>query len=231
MQQWVSSFGSPLQIHSDQETNFTSAVFKGLCQILRIDKTQTTPMYNQSDGMVERFNRTIFNNLSLLVSRNQHDWDLKLPLFLLAYCSAVHETTGYTPSQMLFGRELRLPCDLFFGRPPDTPSSPEEYLRDLQARFENVHNFARERISMATEMMKTRYDIKATNHGFQECGKVWLWNPVRRKGLSPKLQSNWDDLYTVLIRLNNIVVHIRKTPPSKPKVVYYDRLAPYYGAN
>ena len=209
----------------------TSAVFKGLCQILGIDKTQTTPLHPQSDGMVERFNRTILNNLSLLVSRNQQDWDLKLPLFLLAYRSAVHETTGYTPSQMLFGRELRLPCDLFFGRPPDTPSSPEEYLRDLQARFEDVHNFARERISMATERMKTRYDIKATNHEFQEGEKVWLWNPVRRKGLSPKLQSNWDGPYTVLKRLNDVVVRIRKSPSSKPKVVHYDRLAPYYGTN
>ncbi|GFV15748.1 retrovirus-related Pol polyprotein from transposon 412 [Trichonephila clavipes] len=75
--------------------------------------------------MVERFNRTILNNLSLMVSKNQQDWDQKVPLFLLAYRSAVHETTGYSPSQMLFGRDLRLPCDLLFGRPPDTPSSPE----------------------------------------------------------------------------------------------------------
>ena len=126
-----------------------------------------------------------------MVNRNQQD--LKLPLFLLAYCSAVHETTGYTPSQVLFSRELHLPCYLFFGRPLDMPSSPEEYLQDLQARFEDVHNFARERVSMATERMKTKYDIKATRHEFQENEKVWLWNPVRRKGLSRKLQSNWND--------------------------------------
>ncbi|GFX47569.1 retrovirus-related Pol polyprotein from transposon 412 [Trichonephila clavipes] len=63
---------------------------------------------------------------------NQQDWDQKVPLFLLAYRSAVHETTGYSPSQMLFGRDLRLPCDLLFGRPPDTPSSPEEYVQNLR---------------------------------------------------------------------------------------------------
>ncbi|GFV90829.1 retrovirus-related Pol polyprotein from transposon 412 [Trichonephila clavipes] len=91
--------------------------------------------------MVERFNRTILNNLSLMVSKNQQDWDQKVPLFLLAYRSAVHETTGYSPSQMLFGRDLRLPCDLLFGRPPDTPSSPEEYVQNLQARFERCTQF------------------------------------------------------------------------------------------
>ena len=84
----------PLQIHSDQGTNFTSAVFKGLCQILSIDKTQTKLLHSQLDNMVERFNHTILNNLSLLLSQNQHDWDLKLLLFLFTYRSAVHETTA-----------------------------------------------------------------------------------------------------------------------------------------
>ncbi|GFU99004.1 retrovirus-related Pol polyprotein from transposon 412 [Trichonephila clavipes] len=133
---------------------------EGVCELLGIDKTKTTPLHPQSDGMVERFNRTILNNLSLMVSKNQQDWDQKVPIFLLAYRSAVHETTGYSPSQMLFGRDLRLPCDLLFGRPPDTPSSPEEYVQNLQARFEDVHNLARERINLRTEKMKTRYDTK-----------------------------------------------------------------------
>ncbi|GFW30419.1 retrovirus-related Pol polyprotein from transposon 412 [Trichonephila clavipes] len=128
VQHWISRYGVPLQLHSDQGRNFVSAVLKGVCELLGIDKTKTTPLHPQSDGMVERFNRTILNNLSLMVSKNQQDWDQKVPLFLLAYRSAVHETTGYSPSQMLFGRDLRLPCDLLFGRPPDTPSSPEEYV-------------------------------------------------------------------------------------------------------
>jgi hypothetical protein len=229
LQNWISRYGTPLQLHSDQGKNFTSAVCKELYKLLNIDKTQTTPLHPQSDGMVERFNRTIMNSLSHLVSKDQQDWDQKLPLFLLAYRSAVHETTGFTPSQMLFGRELRLPCDLLFGRPPDAPSSPEDYVEDLQARLEDVHEFARGRINIATEKMKTRYDTRATGHQFQEGDKVWFWNPKRRKGLSPKFQSSWEGPYTVLKRLNDVVVRIRKSTNSKPRVVHYDRLAPYYG--
>ncbi|GFW24233.1 retrovirus-related Pol polyprotein from transposon 412 [Trichonephila clavipes] len=52
-----------------------------VCELLGIDKTKTTPLHPQSDGMVERFNRTILNNLSLMVSKNQQDWDQKVPLF------------------------------------------------------------------------------------------------------------------------------------------------------
>ncbi|GFW72435.1 probable aminopeptidase NPEPL1 [Trichonephila clavipes] len=150
VQHWISRYGVPLQLHSDQGRNFVSAVLKGVCELLRIDKTKTTPLHPQSDGMVERFNRTILNNLSLMVSKNQQDWDQK----------------------MLFGRDLRLPCDLLFGRPPDTPSSPEEYVQNLQARFEDVHNLARERINLRTEKMKTRYDTKATGHQFKEGDKA-----------------------------------------------------------
>ncbi|GFY36525.1 retrovirus-related Pol polyprotein from transposon 412 [Trichonephila clavipes] len=231
VQHWISRYGVPLQLHSDQGRNFVSAVLKGVCELLGIDKTKTTPLHPQSDGMVERFNRTTLNNLSLMVSKNQQDWDQKVPLFLLAYRSAVHETTGYSPSQMLFGRDLRLPCDLLFGRPPDTPSSPEEYVQNLQARFEDVHNLARERINLRTEKMKTRYDTKATGHQFKEGDKVWFYNPTRRKGLSPKLQSHWDGPYTILKIINDVVIRIRKSTNSKPRVVHYDRLAPYYGHN
>ncbi|KAF8789440.1 Retrovirus-related Pol polyprotein like [Argiope bruennichi] len=179
--------------------------------------------------MVERFNRTILNSLFLLVSRNQQDWDKKLPLFLLAYRSAVHETTGYSPSQILFGRDLRLPADLLLNRLPDAPLVPEEYVENLRTRMEEVHHLARDRIGMASEKMKTRYDARATGHNFHEGDQVWLWNPKRRKGLSPKLQTNWEGPYTVFKRLNDVVVRIQKSPHSKPKVIHCNRLAPYLG--
>ncbi|GFU93297.1 retrovirus-related Pol polyprotein from transposon 412 [Trichonephila clavipes] len=208
VQNWISRFGVPLQLHSDQGRNFDSPVCKRLCEILAIDKTKTTALHPQSDGMVERFNRTILNSLSLLVSSNQQDWDKKLPFFLLAYRSAVHETTGYSPSEMLFGRDFRLPADLLFSQPSDAPLVPEEYIEKLQGRMEEMHHLARERIGMASEKMKTRYDARATGHDFHEGDKVWLWNPKRRKGLSPKLQTNWEGPYTVLKRLNDVVVRI-----------------------
>ncbi|GFW53873.1 retrovirus-related Pol polyprotein from transposon 412 [Trichonephila clavipes] len=91
---------------------------------------------------------------------------------------------------MLFGRDLRLPADLLFSRPPDAPLAPEEYVEKLQARMDEMHHLAWERIGMASEKMKIRYDARATGHDFHEGDKVWLWNPKSRKGLSPKLQTN-----------------------------------------
>ncbi|GBM25401.1 hypothetical protein AVEN_245812-1 [Araneus ventricosus] len=148
----------PMILQSDQGTNFNSAFFTEFCKLWRILKTQTTALHPESDGMVERFNRTILNHLSLFLSKNQTNWDTHLPLFLLIYRSAVHEVTGGTPSEMLFSRTLRLPCDITFGQPSDTPSSPNEYMNNLEARLGSVHAFARERIKLDSQRMKSRYD-------------------------------------------------------------------------
>ncbi|GBN04159.1 hypothetical protein AVEN_119023-1 [Araneus ventricosus] len=64
--------------------------------------------------------------------------------------------TGRTPAEMFSDRTLRLPCDILFGRPIETPSSANEYMKNLEARLESVHAFARERIKLASERMKTR---------------------------------------------------------------------------
>ncbi|GBM01123.1 hypothetical protein AVEN_27224-1 [Araneus ventricosus] len=92
---------------------------------------------------------------------------------------------------MLFSRTLRLPCDILFRRPSDKPSSPNEYLNNLEARLESVHAFARERIKLASKRMKISYDSRATDHHFKDGDQVWMYNLKRRRGLSRKLQQNW----------------------------------------
>ncbi|GFU37136.1 retrovirus-related Pol polyprotein from transposon 412 [Trichonephila clavipes] len=85
--------------------------------------------------------------------------------------SAVYETTDYSPSQMLFGRDIRLPADLLFSRPTGAPLAPEEYIEKLQARMEEMHHLARERIDMVSEKIQTRYDARATGHYFTKATK------------------------------------------------------------
>ncbi|GBM94686.1 Retrovirus-related Pol polyprotein from transposon 412 [Araneus ventricosus] len=174
---WISGCGVPMILHSDQGTNFNSAFFTEPCKLLGILKTRKTALHPESNGMIERFNRTILNHLSLFVSRNQTDWDTHLLLFLLAYRNAEHEVTGLIPAEMLFGRTLRLPCDILFGRPSETTSSPNEYIKNLETRLESVHVFARERIKLASEGMKTHYYSRATDHHFKEGDLVWMYNP------------------------------------------------------
>ena len=60
-------------------------------------------------------------HLSKVVAEYEKDWDRHLLLFLLVYHSAVHDTTDQTPAAIVFRRELRLPCDIFFDSPNEEP--------------------------------------------------------------------------------------------------------------
>jgi hypothetical protein len=64
-------------------------------------------------------------------------------IFLLAYRASTHETNGVTHASTVFGRELRLPCDLMFGAPSDKEISTTDYTTDLIERLHNIHHFAR----------------------------------------------------------------------------------------
>jgi len=62
--------------------------------------------------MVERFNRTIDATLSKFVAENQRDWDSHLPILMMAYRSAVHETTSFAACGLMFGHQIDLPIIL-----------------------------------------------------------------------------------------------------------------------
>ncbi|KAJ8952205.1 hypothetical protein NQ318_022655 [Aromia moschata] len=148
-----------------------------------------------------------------------------------AYRSSVHETTGQTPASIVMGRELRLPCDLKFGCTPGDDVAGEDYVSTLRQRMDDIHERVRSNIQGASDRMKETYDINANDGRYQPGNQVWLYNPQRRRGLSPKLQSSWEGPYEVVTRINDVVYRIQKLPRGKPRVVHFNRLAPFAGSN
>ena len=171
-------FGVPEELHSDQGRNFESCVFASLCDKLGIHKTRATPLHPHSEGLVERFHRTMKTQLAIMVSENQKDWDVKLPLVVMAYRSAVQTSTGCTPSLLMLGRELRMPALLAMGQPPDVGlDGGPEYARKLQDRLEVGHGYARESQGGASGRQRRYYDLSTKGRHFAEGEKVWVYNP------------------------------------------------------
>ena len=227
---FISIFGVPLQLHTDLGSNFESKVFQEVCKLLGIDKTRTTVRRPQSDGMVERANRSIQNMISSYISDAQDDWDEHIPLLMLAYRSSIHETTGISPAMMMLGRELTLPVDMTLGRPiRDERLCATEHAYQLEQRLLDVHDFARKHLDISSESMKRRYDIKAHKIPYKVGDAVWYYYPKRRVGFNPKLQRPWKGPMIVVEVLNEVLFRIQSGPRNKPMVVHHDKLKPYLG--
>ena len=100
---WLPRYGFPLFLHSDQGKEFDNAMIHKLSELLGTVKTKTTPYHPRSDGLVERFNRTLLAMLAMFVSQEHDNWDDLLPFMMLAYNTTVHTTTGFTPYRLVFG--------------------------------------------------------------------------------------------------------------------------------
>ena len=118
----------------------------------------------------------------------------------MSYRSAMHETMKLTPEMLMFGRELRVPLNLLLGR-PHADIEELSYLKNaerLRASIASVHDFARDHQQAGSQRMKRRYDIRSEAFTFKKGGLVWLYNPQRKKGKSPKLSRSWDGPYVVV---------------------------------
>ena len=222
---FVTRFGSPEYLHTDQGRNFESTLVKEVCKILGIEKTRTTPYHPQSNGMVERFNRTLLNMLST-ISQEEEDWDRNLPLVMYAYRTSIHETTGATPFSLMFGREARLPIDLMFPPPEaQNDSTPSKYAAELRIRLEQAYHSVRQHMSLRQQRQKELYDKNKTGSPLKIGDKVWLHSTVVPRGKSRKFHCPWSGPFVIVKILSDVVYRIQDVQrPRRRHVVHFDRL-------
>ena len=181
--------------------------------------------------MVERFNRTLIQQLALFTTTRQDDWDEHLPYLLMAYRTSQHGATACSPALLMYGRELRAPVDLLCGPTPERPDGPpgKGYARQLEEGMERVHAFARRQLQQAGVKMKRRYDHRSQASEYSPGMKIWFFNPQWRKGKCPKLTSPEQGLGIVLVQISDVVIKIKMGPRAFPRIVHADRLRPYKG--
>src|SRR5436190_18335007 len=104
--------GCPKVILSDRGTHFRNKLVDGLCERFEIKHKLSSPYHSQTNGLVERFNRTLCESL-VKVSRKENEWNKNIESVLFAYRTMKHNTTKKTPFFMVYGREAILPIEDF----------------------------------------------------------------------------------------------------------------------
>ena len=231
VEQFICRYGVPKELHSDQGRNFESNLMMEVCKLLGVKKTRTCPYHPRGDGFVERFNRTLTTMLTTMLDpeRNQKDWDERVPYAMLAYRSAVQESTGESPSMMMLGRETTLPVDISISRPTEEETENKDYACELRERLHDTHEAAREKLKLATNRQAQNYDRNTLLTSFEVGEWVWLYGVQRKRGLSPKFMSKWTGPYLVISKLSDVVYRVQLKSRSTPKVIHIDRLKKYQG--
>ena len=107
-----SRVGLPRQILCDRGAQFTSELMRELFRLFGIDPITTTPYHPQSNGMCERLNGTLKTMLRKVAEERPRDRHRYIPAVLFAYREVRHESTGYSPFEMVYGRLPRGPVEI-----------------------------------------------------------------------------------------------------------------------
>jgi transposase InsO family protein len=222
--EFFSRFGCPLEIHTDQGKNFMSNLFSCLCTLLQISKTRTTSYHPQSNGQVERMNRSILQMLRCLRDKNIRNWDVYLPQLCGALRSTRNRSTGYTANKLMLGREVNKPSNLVYGVPTGEHESEgvDGYVKDLEDVLRRTHDVARENLQESVTLNKRDYDLRARYTRYGAGDMVYLLNNQTTPGISRKLQPIYKGPFLVVKVISDVLYRLKDR--RREFVVHHDRL-------
>ena len=224
-------YGFPSRLHSDKAQNFESRVIQHLCRVSGIKKTRTTPYHPMGNGQVERFNQTLLRMLGTLESNQKSDWKSYVLPLVHAYNATKHESTGFSPFYLMFGRHPRLAIDAFLGLEPNAENgkTQSEYVKKLKARLDFAYKKATEEAKQQGKRYKIYYDRKVRENRLDIGDRVLIRN-LGLKG-KHKLADKWEqNTYLVLEQpVEDIPVFKvkREDGVGRTKILHRNQLLPF----
>lgn len=231
--------GCPTIIVSDNGKPFLSDLVRQVCRNYSIIHKTTTPYNPQSNGLIERFNRTLGQILQRRSDDEKKDWDQYLPATLFAYRSMKQATTKQSPFCLMYGYEPRTPFDM--EHQIYEKKSPKFEAVLFHRTAHQVHNLNRIREQAAKAIKTTQAaqkkaienklldQRKELKPAFNLGDVVLIYKDYLSTSWSGKLQDKWEGPYVIHQILGKGTYHVKNTNVQDTKIrrVHGNRLKPY----
>lgn len=195
----VAVHGCPQRILTDNGSNFTAEVVHRMYKTLGVLISHSTPYHPETNGLVERLNRTLKTMIAMYVREDQRDWDTYLPFLAFAYRSSTQESLGVSPFEALYGRPARLPADTTVPRAAAPFTSPTEWQRTMRRRLEFVRKHASQQQAAAQNRQRRIYDATRVPSQFKVMDQVVIADkPQHQPGRSTKLMQKFSKPFELI---------------------------------
>ncbi|GFU09101.1 retrovirus-related Pol polyprotein from transposon 412 [Trichonephila clavipes] len=222
-----SRIGFPREIQSDLGTSFTSELTTTFFNKFGIKVTRSSVSHPQSNA-VERVHRTIKRVIKALCVESGEDWEGVLPLALFSLRTVAHESTGFSPTELVMGKNLRTPQTLVYEEwmeEGNTSQSVVEYILQLNNRLKRCQDIAITRMKECQLKRKTWYDRDAVERKFVEGDLVMVLATSKQN----KLEVNWIGPGKVLSRISDTNYVIDLPGRRDRSTIYHvNLLKPYH---
>jgi hypothetical protein len=236
--QWYCKYGIPFELQSDQGNEFTNDLLKRINSRLSVGHRVTTPYYPLANGLVERYNQTFKNMMSIYAESHPVTWDEFVNGVSWAYNSSLNPQTGFSPYYLMFGREPRLPVDVFEGSLNDIQHDLVQYQTNLTAHLRNAHEIVKSNLKKNAISMKLYWDDKIRSyHQFKKDDKVLMYfaNLNTKEGEEKHAHvwnRQWIGPFTIIGQKypnNKDVYLIKDNDTQREWTVNVHKLRPYHG--
>lgn len=164
--------------------------------------------------MVERFHRTLKS--SIRCSSNSVNWTDELPLILLGLRTTFKEEIHGTPSEMLYGENIKVPGAIFHST-QNVSSDPLDFVNKIREHFEIIRSEERKALPITSFIPK---DLNTCTHVFIRIDRT-------KKGLEDPYEGPFQVIRrfrkTFLIKKNNKNISV-SIDRLKPAYIFKDNI-------
>ena len=218
-----SRVGIVREILTDQGSCFMSRVLKGLTSLLQIRHLRTSVYHPQTDGLVERFNKTLKSMLKKVMEADGKNWDQLLPHVLFAVREVPQASTGFSPFELLYGRRPRGLLDIARDAWESQPSPHRtvvEHVEQMRGRMAQIWPVVREHLGRAQQAQARVYNRGAKLRTFNPGDQVLVLVPTAEC----KFLAKWQGPYDVIDRVGEVNYRVRQPGRRKTIQVYHINL-------